>query len=297
MSRGVGEIEFVAGLPDWVAIVAAVVTALGDVWFVFLLLGTLYWFGSEFPGPVSLSRQRVAFAIALAFGGLTTTTAIKELLRLPRPPGASEPAGGALVPEAVLPLYAEIGAASGFGFPSGHAVTAVVVFGGLGLLVGSRRGYVTAAALCVLIPLSRIVLGVHYLVDVVVGLALGGAFLAMVYLVGNRGRNPGRAFTIALGVALVGAGLTYTTDTMIALGGALGGRMAWGIVGQSVVYEAVTRVGGAIAAAVGLGSAGLFVVIYVLEPAPYVSFVGMFIVVWGVLVAPLAGEAMGRRIP
>lgn len=296
MSRGIGEVEFAAGLPDAVGLVAALVTALGDVWFVFALFGALYWFGTAAPGPVALSRRHAAFGIALAFGGLAAVTALKELFRLPRPPGAADPAGAGLVPETLLPLYAEIGAASGFGFPSGHAVSAVVVYGGLGLLIGSRRSYAAGAALCVSLPLSRIALGVHYLVDVAAGLAVGATYLGVVYRLCGRGSKPGRAMSVALAAALVGAAIGYSTETMFALGGTLGGRMAWGIVGSAVLAEPTTRIGGGVAMGIGLAFGGLFAAVYVLDPAPYLSFLGTFVVVWGVLSAPLAGEGVARRL-
>jgi membrane-associated phospholipid phosphatase len=297
MTRGIGEIELAAGLPDAVALAAALVTGLGDVWFVFVVLGVLYWVGSALPGPVSLPRRRAAFAVALALGGLAVTTALKELFRLPRPPGAADPAGAALVPGTLLPLYAEIGAADGFGFPSGHAVAAVVVYGGLALLVGTRRGYAAGAVLCVLIPLSRVVLGVHYLVDIVAGVAVGSAFLVTVYQLCGRGDNPGRAMLFALLAALVGAAVSYDADTMLALGGALGARIGWGIIGDAVVYESTTRAGGVASTVVGAAFGVLFVAVYASDLAPYLGFVGMFVVVPGVLAAPLAGEAIARRLP
>lgn len=296
MNRGFGEIEFVAGLPESVGFFAALLTALGDVWFVFFLLGVIYWFGPTLPGAVSLSRRRGVFAIALAIGGLAVTTTLKELFRLPRPPGAAEPVGVAFVPEILVPVYAEIGAADGFGFPSGHAIAAVVVYGGLALLVGSRRGYVAAAVLCVLLPLSRIVLGVHYLVDVVAGVAVGSAFLAVAYRLCGRGSNPGRVLLLALFAALVGAAVDYNTDTMLALGGALGARIGWGIVGGAVVHEETTRAGGAASAVVGIAFGVLFAAVYALDLPAYVGFIGSFIVFSGVLAAPLAGEAIVRRV-
>lgn len=296
MSRGIGEIGVAAGLPESVAFLAALVTALGDVWFVFLLLGTLFWFGTSVPGPISLSRRNAAFAIALAFGGLAVTTALKELFALPRPPGAAEPAGAGVVPEGLIPLYAEIGAASSFGFPSGHAISTVVVYGGLALLVGSRRGYAAAATLCVLIPLSRIALGVHYLVDVLVGLAIGGAYLAAVYRFCDRGSNSSRALTFALVAALAGAAIGYTAETMVALGGAFGARMAWGIVGEAIVNGPSTRTGGLVGTVVGLVFGGLFALVYVVDPAPHLSFIGTFVAIGGIFAAPLAGESLGRRL-
>ncbi len=296
MTRGVGEIEVVSGLPETAAVFVALVTALGDAWFVFGLLGVLYWFGPALPGPLSLPRRAAAFVIALALGGLAVTTALKEVFGLSRPPGAGETAGGGAIPEAVLPLYAEIGAASGFGFPSGHAVSAVVVYGGLGLLIGSRRSYATAVALCVFVPLSRIVLGVHYLVDIVVGLGVGAAYLGLVYRLCGRGAKPGRAMLLALTAALAGAATGYTTDTMLALGGTLGARMAWGILGGAALRAPTTPAVGAVGTVVGLAFGGLLVVVYVLDPAPYVSFLGIFAVVWGVIAAPLAGEAVAERL-
>ncbi|WP_181691465.1 phosphatase PAP2 family protein [Natronomonas sp. LN261] len=296
MSRGIGVVEAAAGLPEPIVVLAALVTAFGDVWFVFGLLGALYWFGTALPGPLSLSRARAAFAVALALGALAVTTALKELFRLPRPPGATEPAGAEAVPAALTPLYAEIGAASGFGFPSGHAVSAVVVYGGLGLLVGSRRGYAAATALCVLLPVSRIALGVHYLVDVAAGLAVGTAYLLGVYRLCGWGSKPGRAMLLALGAALVAAGVGYTTDTMLALGGALGSRLTWGIVGGEVVRGPETLGGGIAATAIGLAFSVLFAAVYGLDVAPYVSFLGMAVVVGGVLAAPLGGEALARRV-
>lgn len=296
MSRGLGETEIVAGLPDTVALLAAFVTMLGDVWFVFILLGVLYWFGPALPGPLSLSRRRAAFGIALALSGLAVTTALKELFRLPRPLGAGEPAGAALVPETLVPLYAQIGAADGFGFPSGHAVAAVVVYGGLALLVGSRRGYAAGAVLCVLIPLSRVALGVHYLVDIVAGVAIGATLLAVVYRLCGRGETPGRAMFLALLAALVGAAVSYSSDTMLALGGALGARITWGVVGEAVVHETATRAGGIASAVVGVAFGGLFAVVYGLDLAPYLGFLGILVVVGGVFAAPLAGEAIVRRL-
>lgn len=296
MSRGIGEAEFAAGLPDPIALGAALVTALGDAWFVFLLFGALYWFGSAMPGPLSLSRRQAAFGIAVAFGGFALTTALKELFRLPRPPGAAEPAGAALIPDFLLPLYAEIGAATGFGFPSGHAISAIVVYGGLALLVDTRRGYAVAVALCVLLPLSRIVLGVHYLVDVVAGLAVGGAYLAVVFSVCDRGSAPGRAMAIAVAVALVSVAIGYTTNTMIALGGAFGAWTAWRVLGSTIAHAPTTRIGGSVGAVIGIGFGGLFAAVYASDPVPHIGFVGLSVVIWGVLSAPIAGEAIVDRL-
>lgn len=296
MTRGVGELALVEQLPVVLVVLAALVTQLGDSWFLFSVLGTLYWFGDALPGPLSLDRRLAAFALALGLGARAVATTLKEWLQYPRPPGADATVGPDLVPAVVEPLYVAAATAGGFGFPSGHAISAVVVYGGLALLVGSRRGYGAAAILAVVVPLSRVVLGVHYLVDVLVGVAVGGTFLAVVYRGCGRGTNPGRALMVALLVAVVGGVLDgYGFRTMAALGGTLGARIAWGSVGDAVVHEATTRSGGAVAAVVGLGFAGLVGAMDAAQVTPSVAFLGAGLSLGGVVAAPLIGEAVVRR--
>ncbi len=72
-----------------------------------------------------------------------------------------------------------------YSFPSGHAATAVVVYGLLGMLLAERsrsRAHasvwlVVAAAVALAIGASRFVLNVHFLSDVLAGFALGLAWL------------------------------------------------------------------------------------------------------------------------
>lgn len=72
-------------------------------------------------------------------------------------------------------------------FPSGHVATAVVFYGALALVVWahSRRTWlrtlvmVVAGLVALLVALSRMLLGMHYLTDTVVGVALGVVALAV----------------------------------------------------------------------------------------------------------------------
>jgi len=63
------------------------------------------------------------------------------------------------------------------GFPSGHTSGAIALWGALALLFRNRWVRLGCAALMILIPLSRMYLGVHFLADV-----LGGIFLGVVIL-------------------------------------------------------------------------------------------------------------------
>ena len=79
----------------------------------------------------------------------------------------------------------------GFSFPSGHATTAVVFYGGIILyawhvpMPDVLRIFTTLlAALWVIgIPLSRLVLAAHYATDVIGGMLFGVAWLALMLLV------------------------------------------------------------------------------------------------------------------
>ncbi|MBI4729566.1 MAG: bifunctional DedA family/phosphatase PAP2 family protein [Acidobacteria bacterium] len=108
-------------------------------------------------------------AISLA-GATVIEEVVKDLVHRPRPP--------------VLRLAH----ASGWSFPSGHATRAAVFYGTLAILAGRLwpawtarvRAWACAAGVVVLVAASRLILGVHYLTDVLGGMALGGAWLAVV---------------------------------------------------------------------------------------------------------------------
>ena len=79
----------------------------------------------------------------------------------------------------------------GFSFPSGHATTAVVFFGGLMLFVwnlplpaGLHIAVSVVAALFIVgIPWSRMALSAHFATDVLGGLLFGGAWLCIMVAV------------------------------------------------------------------------------------------------------------------
>lgn len=298
MPRGFGEVEALQALPDAVVALFALVTQLGDAWFVFGVLAVLYWFGGHLPGlEGTIDRRRGAFLVALVLGGLGLSTGLKSLFALPRPPGAGVARGADLFPAVVRPVYENFATADGYGFPSGHAVRATLAWGGLALAldVGTRRqryAVVAAAGVVVaLVALSRVVIGAHYAVDVVAGVGVGVAYLAVVWRLGGPDA-PTRAFSLALAVAL-GAVLVggFERDPLGVLGAALGARVTWGAVGGALLDSVPTRRAGALAAAVGLPVfGGLFVAVYALELSPTAAFVATGVALAGVLALPLGIE-------
>lgn len=70
-----------------------------------------------------------------------------------------------------------------YGFPSGHTSIAIAFWGTLLCLYREKWIRGICIALMILIPFSRLYLGVHFLADVLGGLVLGGAMWAISYYV------------------------------------------------------------------------------------------------------------------
>ncbi|WP_224447053.1 phosphatase PAP2 family protein [Haloprofundus salilacus] len=201
-------------------------TELGGVAFALAFLCLLYWL---------TDRNRAATLTALVLGGAALVVGLKGVFALPRPPVET-----ALV------------VATGYGFPSGHAVIATVLYGGLAALVDAgRRGvrYACAAILIVVVSLSRVVIGVHYVGDVFAGAALAAAFL-WVALRLVRGR-PQRAFALAAGLgAFAYAAAGPSVNTVTVFGASVGGALAWYVLDPAA--HPATRLEAATLALVGI---------------------------------------------
>jgi hypothetical protein len=215
--RGVGESAVVETLPESVVDLFGLLTGLGDPVTLLLVVAAAYLLA----GHLGVPSARMAAALGVALGGFALTLALKHGLALPRPPGA---------------------AADGYGFPSGHALGATVVYGGLAALLDDRRLPAVAAGLVAVVAASRVVVGVHYLVDVVVGVALGVGYLAVALRLGP-GLSPERVtaadvrrtFSLAVLVGLAALAVTVVTDTVVAVAAAVGGWLGWGVAGDRVV--------------------------------------------------------------
>ena len=99
-------------------------------------------------------------------------------------------------------------------FPSGHTTAAAATFAAIGLLLSRRRSPGTrallaggAVAVAVAVAASRVLLGVHWLTDVMAGLALGWAWFAACSIAfGGRLMRFGAPVVVAEHVAEAQAG-------------------------------------------------------------------------------------------
>jgi undecaprenyl-diphosphatase len=114
------------------------------------------------------SRWVVPFVLVVVAGNGILTTTIKHLADRVRP--------------ALNPIAETLGPS----FPSGHSSWSAAFFAAAALLLGRRRRRAAraaiagvAAGLALIVAGSRVLLGVHWLSDVIAGLALGSAWFAI----------------------------------------------------------------------------------------------------------------------
>jgi membrane-associated phospholipid phosphatase len=136
------------------------VTQLGSDYAFIILMG-LYIF---LINPRGAREFGVWFALSLFTNGL-----LKSVLAFDRP----------FVANPDVASEAAKATAGGPGLPSGHAQISTTIWGMMALALRSRPFWGVASLVVVLVGLSRIVLGVHYLSDVLLGLALGAVFVTL----------------------------------------------------------------------------------------------------------------------
>ncbi len=108
--------------------------------------------------------KRKGFALAsVTMTGHIANNTLKAVFRIPRP--------WVKYPDEIIPLRENT--ATGYSFPSGHSVGAGSLYWSLYKLFENKCSRVPSIILLVLIPLSRIYLGVHWPLDILFGLALG----------------------------------------------------------------------------------------------------------------------------
>jgi membrane-associated phospholipid phosphatase len=132
------------------------ITLFGDELFFIIFMPALYWCVDALVG------LRIGIMLLLS---TALNSFFKLLWKGPRPYWISDQ---------VTPLVRE----SSFGIPSGHAMTATSVWGWAAMEVKKKTFTIFCIVLILLIGISRLVVGAHFLTDVLAGFLLGGLLLA-----------------------------------------------------------------------------------------------------------------------
>lgn len=226
MARGIDWFDsFREVAPEWAVVILGLVTQLGDVWFLGVLVGALYWVETR------ARRDEAAAILGHLLAGLALITGLKDVFELSRPERVLVEIG--MLPEAVHPLYEATATATGYGFPSGHALMATIVYLSLAeyLTVSTRRRrFLAAGGIVAAVCFSRVGLGVHYLVDVAVGVVTGLVFLTLASALLNR--YPAHRGTLGFAIAVVVAALALVPartnpDSFLLFGASLGAFAGW----------------------------------------------------------------------
>lgn len=134
------------------------------------------------------------YLLAIGVMGTLVNQFLKLWFRIPRP--------WVLDPEFTIVESARAGA-TGYSFPSGHTQTAVGVYGGLMRWFRDKRLRAVCLALCVLVPLSRMYLGVHTPLDVGVSVLAALVLVFALYPVMRRENGQRPVFLAMTALALV----------------------------------------------------------------------------------------------
>jgi len=142
-----------------------------------------------------VDKNRGYYMLCVGFLGTLLNQILKLTFRVKRPWVAD--------PEFTIVEQARE-AAVGFSFPSGHSTSAVGTFGAMGYSSGNSVVKWVCYAVCVLVPLSRMYLGVHTPADVLAG---AGLSLLIIGILSPMVRHPSEngvknKFTLILGLTI-----------------------------------------------------------------------------------------------
>lgn len=294
MSRAVGVVTAVQGLlPDWTALGIALLTQVGGGLFLGLVLTGLYWSRRDLQEDVLL----VTATYVVGFGLYRYLKLVFESPRPEQPLLEVE-----LVPGLVRPLYELTVLPASYGFPSGHATSATIIYVGLAAVVtvGTRRlRYAIAGGAVTLVGFTRVALGVHYLVDIVAGVALGGVLLGAVWGLRRVSRDP-QSLVLGLGVLTTGlyaveSGLAF--EAVVSVGLAVGLFGGWQVVVLARALVGESRRSGTVSVRAGLAAASLAVLCVAGMLGPLVGEWLLVGSVTGVLTAAWVVVPVARHSP
>ena len=132
----------------------SVITHLGEETF-FIVLGIVFFW--------CVNKREGYYLLSVGFIGTILNQFLKLLFRIPRP---------WVKDENFTIVESARSEATGYSFPSGHTQSSVGVFGSIARFEKAKWLRIICVALCVLVPLSRLYLGVHTPLDVGVSLII-----------------------------------------------------------------------------------------------------------------------------
>ncbi len=161
------------------------ITYLGDEIAFLVIALILFW---------CVDKRRGYYILSVGFLGTIANQFMKLWFRIPRP---------WVLDETLQPMDQALEGASGFSFPSGHTQSSVGTFGGIAYTAKKKAIRIIGILVAVLVPFSRMYVGVHTPLDVGVAAAIAIVLIFAVRPV-VMGKN-GKYFPILMGVMTAAA--------------------------------------------------------------------------------------------
>ena len=149
----------------------ALITLFGEET-IFIAVGLLFFW--------CIDKLAGYYLLLIGVGGTVVNQFLKMTFRIPRP---------WVLDETFTIVEEAREAATGYSFPSGHTQTSVGIFGGIARWTSHPLVRTACLALCVLVPFSRMYLGVHTPMDVGVSLVLAVVLVLGFYPLVFRSQN------------------------------------------------------------------------------------------------------------
>lgn len=144
------------------------VTHLGEETF-FIILGIIFFW--------CINKKQGYYILSVGLIGIIINQFLKLFFRIPRP----------WVKDKSFTIVESARAeATGYSFPSGHTQTSVGVFGSIARWGNGKIINIISIIICVLVPISRLYLGVHTPLDVGVSLIIAVALIFVIYPIINK---------------------------------------------------------------------------------------------------------------
>lgn len=177
--------------------VISVLTYLGDE-MVFLVIGLVFFW--------CLHKQAGRYLITVGLLGSVVNQWLKLIFRIPRP---------WVIDEDFTIVESAREGAGGYSFPSGHTQVSVGVYGGVARWTKNRAVRIIMIVIAVLVPFSRMYLGVHTPLDVGVAAATALIMLLALYPPMAGAKATARSVRVSL-LAAVAVALAYVVYVSVA---------------------------------------------------------------------------------
>ena len=207
----------------WLDTVMAAITHLGEETVFMVAALFVFW---------CVSKRHGYYLLAIGFAGTVLNQFLKLLFRIPRP----------WVLDSDFTIVESARAqATGYSFPSGHTQNAIGTFGGIARFTRRKWVRVAAIVVAVLVPLSRMYLGVHTPLDVGVAAVIAVALVFALYplMECSDSRNSVMGAVLAVMLALAAGYLLFVSlypfpADVDAANLASGVENAWKLLGATV---------------------------------------------------------------